>query len=98
MAQFDVYRLEGGELALDVQTDLLSGFQTRVVIPLVPVDGTLVIHARLNPVVHIEGVSYMLATQSLIALERRELGPAVANLTDRFDEIRSALDMIFLGF
>jgi len=34
MAQFDVYRLADGELALDVQTDLLGSFDNRLVIPL----------------------------------------------------------------
>lgn len=98
MAQFDVYRLTGGELALDVQTDLLSGFQTRVVIPLVGPGEGLVTHPRLNPIFEIDGLPYMLATQSLIAIENRELGKVVANLDDRFDDIRSTLDMIFLGF
>jgi toxin CcdB len=98
MAQFDVYRLAGGELALDVQTDLLSGFQTRVVVPLVPPGDAPVAHPRLNPIFEIGGSRYMLVPQSLIALENRELGKTVASLDDRFDAIRSALDMIFLGF
>ena len=29
MAQFDVYRLAGGELAIDVQTTLISDFNSR---------------------------------------------------------------------
>jgi toxin CcdB len=98
MAQFDVFRLADGELALDVQTDLLSGFHTRVVIPLVPAGEALVAHPRLNPVFRIAGSDYMLATQSIVALETREVGKVVANLDDHYDAIRSALDMIFLGF
>ena len=98
MAQFDVYRLPGGELALDVQTDLLSGIQTRVVVPLLPRNAALVAHPRLNPIFEVEGEEYVLATQSIIALETRELGRVVANLDSRYDAIRSALDMVFLGF
>src|SRR5688572_10578529 len=98
MAQFDVYRLAGGELALDVQTDLLSGIQTCAVIPLLPIGEALVAHPRLNPVVRVEDESYVVVTQSMIALENRELSRPVANLDDRYDDIRAALDMIFLGF
>jgi toxin CcdB len=98
MAQFDVYRLAGGELALDVQTDLLVGIRTRVVVPLLPVPGPVVAHPRLNPLFEIDGVAYILVPQSIIALDRGEAGPVVANLDANYDEIRAALDMIFNGF
>jgi toxin CcdB len=65
MAQFDVYRLAGGELALDVQTDLLSGISTRVVIPLLPLHEAPVAHPRLNPIVMVEEESYVVVTQSM---------------------------------
>lgn len=98
MAQFDIYRLAGGELAVDVQTNLLIGIRTRVVIPLLPSRVALVTHPRLNPVFEVGGESYVLIPQSIIALDRSEIGPTVASLDDRYDEIRAALDMIFLGF
>jgi toxin CcdB len=98
MAQFDVYRLAGGELALDVQTDLLSGISTRVVIPLLPLHEAPVAHPRLNPIVMVEEESYVVVTQSMVALEYLELRQPVANLDERYDDIRAALDMIFLGF
>jgi toxin CcdB len=98
MAQFDVYRLAGGELALDVQTDLLSGIHTRVVIPLLPIDEAVVAHPRLNPIVNVEDKPYVVVPQAMIALEARELHQPVASLDNRYDDIRAALDMIFLGF
>ena len=43
MAQFDVYRVEGG-LVVDVQTDLIGDFPSRLVIPLRQADEELVSH------------------------------------------------------
>ena len=41
MARFDVYRLADGGLVVDLQADLLSDLKTRVVAPLLPLDGSL---------------------------------------------------------
>ena len=98
MAQFDVYRLADGELALDVQTDLLGSFENRLVIPLMSPGDAPVRHRRLNPEVVIDGQTYILVTQFMIALDRHELGVRVDNLDRYYDQIKLAYDMIFNGF
>jgi toxin CcdB len=51
MARFDIFKNEGevGYL-LDVQSDLLSGLNTRVVVPLLPKSSAPSPAQRLNPV------------------------------------------------
>lgn len=98
MAQFDVYRLEDGELILDLQTDLLGHFDSRIVVPLMPPEAAPVAHRRLNPTLTVDRVSYVMVTQFASAVDRRALPRPIANLTKDYDAIRAALDMIFLGF
>ncbi|MDB5540054.1 MAG: putative CcdB-like protein [Devosia sp.] len=98
MAQFDVFRLSGGELVLDVQTDLLGAFDSRVVVPLYPPELAPVRHKRLNPEVTIDGRPYVLVTQFLIAIDRPELGFRIDNLDRHYDEIKAAYDMLLNGF
>ena len=98
MAQFDVYRMADGELVLDVQTDLLGSFDSRLVVPLMPVADAPVRHPRLNPAVTIDGQSYVMVTQFMIAVDRPELGSRVDNLDRYYDQIKLAYDMIFNGF
>lgn len=98
MAQFDVFRLADGELVLDVQTDLLGSFDSRVVVPLYLPAIAPVRHKRLNPEVIVDGTTYVMVPQFMIALDRPELGMRVDNLDRYYDQIRAALDMLFLGF
>ncbi len=57
MARFDVYPYQGGQgLLLDVQADLLEHLNTRVVVPLLPMDLTPKPARRLNPVFEINGM------------------------------------------
>ena len=98
MAQFDVYRMADGELALDVQTDRLGAFDTRLVVPLMLPAEAPVRHRRLNPMLDIGGESYVMVTQFMIAVDRPELGKPVDNLDRYYDDIKSAYDMMFNGF
>ena len=98
MAQFDVYRLADGELAVDVQTDLIEDFDSRVVVPLMLPGIAPVAHRRLNPTIEVEGRAYVMVSQFIIAVDRRELGRPIANVKSRYDSIKTAFDMIFLGF
>ena len=66
MARFDVYRNSAGEgFLLEVQADLLSHLNTRVVVPLLPSDGEFQPARGLNPVFEIEGGRFLMATQFL---------------------------------
>ncbi len=98
MAQFHVYRLPGGALVLDLQTDFID-LGTRVAAPLIPVDQSPPSLPRLKPVLQIAGEDYMLHTAELAAIPARFCaGPPVADLSGQDYTIRTALDMVFSGF
>jgi toxin CcdB len=101
MAGFDLHRLaaaHGGGLVVDVQSDLLDPFSTRVVVPLVAREAAPDAPRRLNPVIAVHDTPLILATHLLAALPRAALGPPVGSLAHERDRIRDALDMLFLGF
>ncbi|WP_300056754.1 CcdB family protein [Sulfitobacter sp.] len=54
MAQFQVYQVSSGRLALDLQTDLLDS-GSRVIAPLIPISARPRVIGRLEPVFEIEG-------------------------------------------
>lgn len=99
MAKFDVWRLrEGGGLVLDCQTDLLDRLNTRLVVPLIPVEDAPPAMARLNPVFDVEGRSVTMVTQFAATVHVRELGERVVSLLHKQDAIGAALDMLVSGF
>lgn len=98
MAQFDVYANPSGKgLLLDCQSDLLSHFNSRFVVALLPPDETPPAAGRLNPVFDIEGRNFLMVTQYAAAIGKRELGPKVASLADHHHEIMNALDFLLTG-
>lgn len=105
MARWEVYRNPGAQALttpylLDVQSDLLDGLDTRVVIPLrglahfpaTPLPG------RLTPVFRINGTDCMLETPKMAAVPARMLRGAVSSLRDEHATIVAALDFLFHGF
>jgi toxin CcdB len=98
MARFDVYGGPGARFLLDVQTDLLTGFNTRLVVPLMPVTSVPAPTRRLHPIFEIQGGRHLMATHLMASFPSRELGPVVDNLRRHYDEVVAAVDMIFLGF
>ena len=98
MRQFDVYRMADGELVLDVQTQLLGSFDTRIVVPLMLPNVAPIRHPRLNPTVVVEDRSYVMVTQFMIAVDRHELRAQIDNLDRYYDQIKLAYDMLFNGF
>ena len=97
MAQFDVYTLSKGRLAIDCQSDLLSHLESRLVAPLVPMRAAPRPARRLNPIFEIEGVEHVMLTQFSGAIDRRQLGDVVTSLADRSFEITDALDVLISG-
>jgi toxin CcdB len=98
VAQFQVYRLPGDLLVLDLQSDLIAT-ATRIVAPLVPERAGPPAMTRLEPVLVIEGERYALHTGELAAIRGHLLkGLPVADLTAEDYAIRGALDMLFSGF
>lgn len=106
MAQFDVYRNSGKysrivPFVVDVQSDILSGFDTRVVIPLQSAEfiksADVDIIPRLNPIFPVCDTEVVLATQQMAAVHIRELGKKVDSLESMRMEIISALDVLTSG-
>ena len=99
MARFDVYRMATAQgFLLDVQTDLLNGLSTRVVVPLLPLTNAPLPAQRLNPVFDIENLEVLMATQFLAAVPESELKEVVGNLEGFQNVLSVALDMLFSGF
>jgi toxin CcdB len=104
MPQFTVHRNQHAPskarfpLLLDIQADFLKDLATRVVIPLAPQSSSMGQRMnRLTPLVQVEGKRYVVVTPQLSAIAKKELGPAVADLTsDRIDFIH-ALDFLLTG-
>jgi toxin CcdB len=104
MAQFDVYENKNSKTnrlmpyLLDVQSDLLCGLATTVVIPmcLATAHKSLGME-RLTPRLEIKANYYLLLTPQLAGIARKELGDTVDNAAHCRDEIISALDFLITG-
>jgi toxin CcdB len=99
MPKYDVYPSpDGSGYLLDVQTDLLGGLNTRVVVPLLPESAAPKPARMLNPLVDLGGERHVMATQFLSAVPAAILGKPTANLSGCTDDITRAIDMLFRGF
>ena len=104
MPQFSVHRNTRPEskgavpYLLNVQSDLIEGLATRVVVPLYPAPAmkgkTL---KTLTPVFSIEGKPYVMVTPQLAGVPTKLLGAVVADLSPRREEIIAALDLLITG-
>lgn len=100
MAQFDLHQNPGQPrypLVLDVQSDLLSQLGTRVVVPLTRRKQHPKPITRLNPVVELRRVEYVLVFQELAAVPTTALGERVGSLVSRRAELVAALDLLLTG-
>ncbi len=99
MAKYDVFPNPSGDgFLLDVQTDLLSDLNTRVVVPLLPKYSAPKPATRLNPTFDIDGQSVVMVTQFLAAVPIGILKSSVGNLKEEFDTVTIAVDMLMQGF
>lgn len=82
MARFDMHaRRDGGAgYLLDVQADLLSGLNSRLVVPLLPRAEAPTPAARLNPVIDIADAPFIVVTQFAAAIHVRELANGLSAL------------------
>lgn len=99
MARYDVYPNPGEDgYLLDVQSDIIDGLDTRVMVPLlIDIPGRRPVR-RLNPVFVFEGKRLVMYSQLLSAIPDTMLGVPRGNLRRHHDEIVAALDMVFYGF
>ena len=99
MAQYDVFQNpEGSGYLLDVQSDLLDGLSTRLVIPLLLASQAPRPATRLNPVMRIADESHIMVTQFMAAVPHKLLQTQVTSAAWMRDEITAAIDMLTHGF
>ena len=100
MARFDLYRPRRYNMGylVDVQANIVSHLDTRMVVPLFPTDRSPRQASRLNPVLLIDDVRYALQTQWMASTPSSSLGRPVGSVEDYRDEITAALDFLLTGF
>jgi toxin CcdB len=104
MAQLDVYEnpnpatREEIPYLLDVQTGLLDGLASRVVVPLVKASAMSKAAQHLNPLLTVGQTEVVMSTAELAGIPTRLLGQKVGSLADRRGEIIAALDFLFSGY
>lgn len=105
MARFDVYENPGGHAVttpylLDVQSDLLDGLDSRLVIPLrlATAFPKVTLPARLLPMFLVQGQQVLLETPKVAAVPRRLLHTPVASLAQEQVTITAALVFLFQGY
>lgn len=98
MAQFDVHVLPDGTTVINLQSDLLFGYPTTLVAPLLPEDALPVARSRMHPMFQIDGERLLLAPHLASAVPSRSLGRVKASLGDHDYAIKGALDMVVSGY
>jgi toxin CcdB len=105
MARFDVYRNSSATsddvpYLLDVQSDVLSALDSRVVVPLRRLDRfpAVKLPTNLSPIVVVDGLECVLETPKLAAVPARILKSPMMSLEAQRFEIGAALDFLFQGF
>jgi len=99
MAKYGVYlNPEGIGYLLDVQADVNNHFNTRVMVPLLPLDVAPKPARTLNPLFELNGETYSLVTQYMAAMPVKVLKEKLFSLEERHDEIVAAIDLLLQGF
>lgn len=99
MARFDVYvNPDGNGFLVDVQADLISHLNSRLVIPLVRSNIAPTPIKVLNPIFQIEDAAYLMLTQQMAAVSVQILRKPVLNVNHRRDEVVAAIDLLLQGF
>jgi toxin CcdB len=99
MAKFSVYpNLEGGGYLIDVQADLMRHLNTRMVIPLLPLDVAPKPAKTLNPLFDISGTTHSMVTQYMTAVHVKALRDVIFTAESRRNDIVAAIDLVLHGF
>ena len=98
MTRLDVYQLPNGIKVVDVQAGPLDYIATHVVVPLVPLANAPPPIDDLNPVLDIDGIAYVMQTQAIAGIPKRELRQPIASLDRHHDRIVRALDVLLMGY
>ena len=105
MAQFSVYTnlnsttKDRYPFLLDIQNQLLEALDTRLVIPLALLTKYESKPIReLMPVVTINSQKYVVLTPLQAAINKKLIGPMIADLSTHRQEIISSIDFLITGF
>lgn len=82
---------------LELQANILSSLETRVVAPLVPATDFGPVATRLNPVFRIGNRNFVMDTALVAGVPKKLLGDNVVSLADRSTEILGAIDFLVSG-
>ena len=85
------------EFLLDLQHDMLSTLNTRVVAPLTSLDMVSVPMKTVKPFISVGGREYVLLSHLLAGVPVLALGQAVGSASNQRNDIIAALDMLFTG-
>lgn len=96
MAQFDLHRLQSGQIVVDLQTDLIGIDSSRIVAPLRR-EGKYTSFPGLTPIVTFEDQNWIVRVQELAAVPGGELRGPVGSLQDHRDALKRALDILIDG-
>mgnify|MGYP001019690682 FL=1 len=98
MARFDVYKSGNARgLLLDIQSDLLDEFGSRVIVPLLPAEDMQSV-SRLHPVFLINDERYIMSTHLIFAIPVDRLGAKIGSLAQEDLVITSAVDTLLSGY
>jgi len=104
MSQFYAYKNPNSDTRvlypylLDIQSDLLSGLRTTIVIPLSPSKiADPISLSRLNPSFTLDGKRFIAMTQDIAGIDRTRLGAQAFDLTAHRADIVAAVDFVLSG-
>lgn len=99
MSRYAIYPnpSEAGYL-LDVQAEIHSTLNVRMVIPLLPLALAPTPARTLNPLFELNGETCSMVTQYMAAVPVKALKDRLGNAEDRRDEIVAAIDLLLQGF
>lgn len=100
MAQFDIYENIGHNkeqipFVIDIQNDILSDINTRVVVPL---GLNKPYNKNINPKFTINNKELTMMTTKIATIPLNALGDKIGTLEDKRTEILNALDFLITGF
>lgn len=99
MARYNVYPNPDGEgFLLDVQAEIHSLLNTRIVVPLLPLRVAPTPARTLNPLFELNGEAHSMVTQYMAAVPVSMLKGRIASVEDRRAEIVAAIDLLMQGF
>ena len=99
MERFSVHLNPSGKgYLIKVHADAMRHFNTRMVIPLLPLDGAPKPATTLNPLFEIDGQPHSMVTQYMAAIPVKELKGVMFRAEHRHADIVAAIDLLLQGF